>query len=161
MRYVAAAERQGLPRVVSIQNSYSLLDRQFEIGLAEVAIREKIGLLAYSPLASGTLTGKYGKSAQAIPASRSSESAAFTKRLLTPARIEAIDAYGQIAQDYGIEPAHLALAFAARQPFLSSVLMAASTVEQLQSNLGVLDISLPADIVKVINAVHDRHPNPK
>jgi len=161
MRYLAAAETLGLPRVVSIQNSYSLLDRQFDIGLAEVAIRENIGLLAYSPLASGTLTGKYGTSAQAIPGSRSSESAAFTKRLLTLARIGAIEAYAQIARDHGIEPAHLALAFAAQQPFMGSVLMAASTGEQLLSNIGAIDLELPSEAVKAVNAVHDSHPNPK
>jgi len=161
MRYLRAAETDGLPRVVSIQNSYSLLDRQFDIGLAEVAIREQIGLLAYSPLASGTLTGKYGTSAQAIPGSRSADSPAFAKRLLTPARTAAIEAYADIAREHALEPAHLALAFVAQQTFMGSVLMAASTLEQLQSNLGAIDLELPREAVKAINLVHDSHPNPK
>jgi aryl-alcohol dehydrogenase-like predicted oxidoreductase len=155
------ADLMTVPRVASIQNSYSLLDRQFEIGLAEVAIREGVGLIGYSPLASGTLTGKYGEKPAPIPGSRSDGSPSFVSRLLSPARHQAIAAYADLARAHGLEPAHMALAFAAQQPFMASVLMAASTADQLASNLGAIDVTLPKDVTQAINAIHDAHPNPK
>lgn len=160
MRYLFMADLSSLPRVASIQNSYSLLDRQFEIALAEAAMRENVGLIGYSPLASGTLTGKYSE-AIAIPGSRSEGSPSFAARMLSPARQKAIAVYGEIARAHGLAPAHLALAFAAQQPFMASVLMAASTAEQLAGNLGAIDVTLPREAVQAINAVHDAHPNPR
>jgi aryl-alcohol dehydrogenase-like predicted oxidoreductase len=160
MHYLQAAEQKGLPRPVSMQNSYSLLDRYYELGCAEFAIREGLGLLAYSPLASGTLTGKYA-SKTAIPGSRSSESPVFLSRLLTDNRQRAITAYAEIARAHGLEPAHMALAFIAQQPFTASVLMAASSAKQLESNLGAISVSLSKDVVQAINAIHDTNPNPK
>ena len=161
MRYLLMADITSLPRIASIQNGYSLLDRQFEIALAEVAMRENVGLIGYSPLASGTLTGKYGTAPAPIAGSRSEGSPGFVSRLLTPARQQAISAYGELARAHGLEPAHMALAFAAQQPFMASVLMAASSAEQLASNLGAIDLTLPKDVVQAINAIHDSHPNPK
>lgn len=161
MRYLFMADLMTVPRVASIQNSYSLLDRQFEIGLAEVATRENVGLIGYSPLASGTLTGKYGATPAPIAGSRSEGSPTFVSRLLSPARQQAIAAYGEVAQAHGLDMAHMALAFAAQQPFMASVLMAASSAEQLASNLGVIDVALPKEVVSAINQVHDAHPNPK
>lgn len=160
MRYLAATERSGAPRIASIQNGYSLLDRSFELGLAEVAMREQVGLIAYSPLAGGTLTGKYGSSPAPIPGSRSSDSPAFLTRF-TPAKQQAIAAYTELARQHGLEPTHMALAFARAQPFMTSVLMAASSVAQLECNLGAIDLALPKDLVQAINAIHDAHPNPK
>ncbi len=161
MRYLFMADLMTVPRVASIQNGYSLLDRQFEIGLAEVAMREEVGLIGYSPLAAGTLTGKYGASPAPLPGSRSEGSPTFVSRLLSPARAAAISAYGKVAREHGLDPAHMALAFAASQPFMASVLMAASRAEQLASNLGAIDLTLPKEVVPAINAVHDAHPNPK
>ncbi len=160
MRYLAAAESRGLPRVSSVQNGYSLLDRSFELGLAEVAVREQTGLIAYSPLAGGTLTGKYGSKPYPLPGSRSSQSAGFLARL-SEAKQRAILSYAGLARENGLEPAHLALAFAVRQPFVTSVLMAASTVAQLQQNLGAIEVSLSTEVVQAINAIHDAHANPK
>ncbi len=160
MRYLFMADLMSVPRVAAIQNGYSLLDRQFEIGLAEVACRENVGLIGYSPLASGTLTGKYS-SGVPIPGSRSEASPGFLGRMLSPARAAAIDAYGKIAREHGLDPAHMALAFAAQQPFMASVLMAASRAEQLSANLGAVGLILPKAVVQAINAVHDAHPNPK
>ncbi|QJR02874.1 aldo/keto reductase [Sphingobium yanoikuyae] len=160
MRYLKAADQGAAPRVASIQNGYSLLDRSFELGLAEVSMREQLGLIAYSPLAGGTLTGKYGSDPGPIAGSRSSDSAAFLSRF-TPERQKAIAAYTQLARDHGMEPAHMALAFARSQPFMTSVLMAASSVSQLESNLGAIDLAVPKDLAKAINAVHDAHPNPR
>jgi aryl-alcohol dehydrogenase-like predicted oxidoreductase len=161
MRYLFMADLMTVPRIASIQNGYSLLDRQFEIGLAEVALRENVGLIGYSPLASGTLTGKYGETPAPIPGSRSEGSPAFVARLLSPARQRTIAAYGEVARAHGLDMAHMALAFAAQQPFMASVLMAASSVEQLASNLGATSLTLTKEVVSAINAIHDSHPNPK
>lgn len=160
MRYLAAADHVGQARVASIQNGYSLLDRSFELGLAEVAMRENCGLIAYSPLAGGTLTGKYGADPAPIPGSRSSQSAGFLTRF-SPGKQRAILAYADLARAHGLEPAHMALAFARAQPFMTSVLMAASSANQLETNLGAIDLTLPPELVKAINAIHDAHPNPR
>jgi aryl-alcohol dehydrogenase-like predicted oxidoreductase len=160
MRYLAASKRAGLARIASIQNGYSLLDRSFELGLAEIAVREATGLIAYSPLAGGTLTGKYGDNPEPIPGSRSSQSSGFLARL-SPGKQQAIRAYAALARQAGLEPAPMALAFARQQPFVNSVLMAASSSNQLAGNLGAIDLTLPKDLMQAINAIHDAHPNPK
>jgi aryl-alcohol dehydrogenase-like predicted oxidoreductase len=160
MRYLSGAERQGLARISSIQNGYSLLDRYFELGLAEIAMREQTGLIGYSPLAGGTLTGKYGANPTALPGSRSSQSAGFLARL-SEGKQRAIRAYVDLARAHGLEPAHMALAFARQQPFMTSVLMAASSASQLEGNLGAIGVALPKELVLAINAIHDANPNPK
>ena len=93
--------------------------------------------------------------------SRSEGSPGFLARLLSPARQAAIAAYGAIAREHGLDPAQMALAFAAQQPFMASVLMAASRADQLAGNLGAINLVLPKEVVQAINAVHDAHPNPK
>lgn len=159
MRYLAAADAQRLPRLVALQNSYSLLDRHFETGLAEVAMREHLGLLAYSPLASGMLTGKYRAGAP-LPESRSSLFPGFERRF-RPRPLAATEAYAALAQELGLAPAALALAFVRQQPFTASVLMAARTVEQLRENLdAVTTTTLSAEAIKAVNAIHDGAPNP-
>lgn len=154
MRFLAEAERVGLPRIASVQNGYSLLDRYYELGLAEIGLREGLGLLAYSPLARGTLTAKY-RNRPADP------SDAFAARMLSENRKHAIAAYADLAAAHGLEPAHMALAFAKAQPFMGAVLMAASSVDQLRDNLGAVDLSLPKEVIQAINAIHDANPNPK
>ena len=156
MSYLSLAEA-GLPRLASVQNGYSLLDRYYELGLAEIGMREGLGLLAYSPLARGTLTGKYRNR----PADALGQSASFAARMLSENRKHAIAAYADLASAHGLEPAHLALAFARQQPFMGSVLMAASSVDQLRDNLGAIDVSLSKEVVQAINAIHDANPNPK
>lgn len=144
MRYLEAATQRGLPRMASIQNGYSLLKRQFETGLAEIAIQEAVGLIAYSPLGRGQLTGKW-----------------LPEEPRADARVDsAVRAYVDIAQRHGLSPATMALAFVRQQPFVTSVLMAASRVQQLEQNLESLDVTLSRDIVKEIDAVHDSDPNP-
>jgi aryl-alcohol dehydrogenase-like predicted oxidoreductase len=160
MRYLAEADAAAVPRLASIQNSWSLLDRQFEIGLAEVAMREAVPLIGYSPLAAGLLTGKYNPQAPAaIPGSRSSLSAGFASRF-KPQVLGAAAAYAGLAREAGLEPAAMALAFAAAKPFVGSVLMAASSAEQLAGNLKAIEVRLPKDLLKAIDAVHDAAPNP-
>jgi aryl-alcohol dehydrogenase-like predicted oxidoreductase len=151
MQYLIAAHQQGLPRIVSIQNSYSLLDRQFEIGLAEVAMREQVGLLAYSPLARGLLSGKYLDQTQSTDGrSRFSE-----KRLSVTAT------YANLAKRHGIDLPTIALAFVRQKPFTGSVLMAASNVAQLESNLKSLEVTLSKELMKEIDSIHDDSPNPR
>lgn len=159
MRYVAAARELGLPRIVTIQNGYSLLDRYFELGLAEVAMREQVGLLAYSPLAGGLLTGKYVAEPKPIPGSRSSLSPGFSARF-TEKKLRATAAYVDLARQHGLEPIAMALAFVRQQPFTTSVLMAASSPAQLELNLRGLEVTLSKELIKQINAIHDELPNP-
>jgi len=154
MHYLSLAEKSGLPRLASIQNGYSLLDRYYELGLAEIGMREGVGLIGYSPLARGHLTGKHlaDDAASADP-----------RMCLSANRRQAITDYVELARNAKVplEPAHMALAFARQQPFIASVLMAASSVSQLESNLGAIELTLSKDVMKSINAIHDHNPNPK
>jgi aryl-alcohol dehydrogenase-like predicted oxidoreductase len=159
MRYLAASNEFDLPRIVTIQNGYSLLDRYFELGLAEIAMREQIGLLAYSPLAGGLLTGKYVGSPKPIPGSRSSLSPGFSARF-TDKKLRATAAYVDLARQHGLEPVAMALAFVRQQPFTASVLMAASNSDQLDLNLKGIDLNLSKELIKQINTIHDDSPNP-
>jgi aryl-alcohol dehydrogenase-like predicted oxidoreductase len=152
MRYLSIAQERGLPRLATIQNGYSLLDRQFEIGLAEVAMREQVGLIAYSPLARGLLTGKYlGAEGESLEGrSRFSE-----KKLSVTA------AYVDLARRHGLSAEAMALAYVRQRPFVTSLLAAASSVEQLEGNLRSVDLSLSKDVIKEIDAIHDASPNPR
>lgn len=158
MRYLALAEQRGLPRVASIQNPYNLLNRVFEIGLAEIALREDLGLLAYSPLAMGALTGKYRHGARP-PAGRLTRFERF-KRYTTPAGVAAVEQYAQIAERHGLNLAQMALAFLLRQPFLTSAIVAGTTLDQLRTNIDAADLNLPDAVVAAIEAVHAAQPNP-
>jgi aryl-alcohol dehydrogenase-like predicted oxidoreductase len=158
MRYLMLAELRGLPRVASIQNPYNLLNRVFEIGLAEIALREDVGLLAYSPLAMGALSGKYRHGARP-PEGRLTRFDRF-KRYSTPAAAAAVEHYAQIAEQHGLNLAQMALAFLLRQPFLTSAIVGATTLEQLQTNLDAADLTLPDAVIEAIEAVHAAQPNP-
>lgn len=158
MRYLHLAETHGLPRVVSIQNPYSLLNRVFEIGHAEIALREQVGLLAYSPLAMGALTGKYRHGVRP-PQGRLTRFDRF-QRYNTPRGAAAVERYAQIAEAHGLDPAQMALAFLLRQPFLTSAIVGATTLEQLRTNLDSIDLALPEPVIAAIEAVHAAEPNP-
>lgn len=160
MQYLNAAGDHGQARIASIQNAWNLLDRRFEQDLAEFAIREQVPLIAYSPLAGGGLTGKYGADPRPIDGSRSSHIRNFVNRLGS-GRLAAIEAYSALAKAHGLELPQLALAFAAQQPFMGSVLMAASRAGQLEANLRAVDCVLPAELVEQVNAIHDLAPNPQ
>lgn len=148
----------GVPRIASIQNPYNLLNRSFEVGLAEIASRERCGLIAYSPLGFGCLTGKYRDGA-APPRARLSLFKHY-ERYSNPAGCRATERYVEIAQAAGIDPAHMALAFAASKPFVSSVIIGATSIAQLDHNLRALDLELPRDVEKAIDAVHEEISNP-
>ena len=158
-KYLSSAEAGLGSRVVSIQNPYNLLNRSFEIGLAEIAQRESVGLLAYSPLGFGTLSGKYlqGK----LPKnSRLKLFGERYQRYSTEAGQKACAEYLKLAQAYDLDPAQMALAFVNSRPFLTSTIIGATTLEQLATNIGSINIELPKDLLRKIEQVHVLHPNP-
>jgi aryl-alcohol dehydrogenase-like predicted oxidoreductase len=157
-RFLRASDQLGLSRVVSIQNPYNLLNRTFEIGLAEMAIRENVGLLAYSPLAFGMLSGKFLNGARP-PESRVVRWARFARYNGEIAE-RTTAAYVGIAREHGLDPAQMALAFVNRQRFVTSNLIGATTMAQLKSNLGSAAIKLSDDVITAIEGVHRAQPNP-
>ncbi len=158
MRYVAASEMYDVPRVVSIQNAYSLVNRTFETGLAEVTRREDVGLLGYSALAQGYLTGKYRNGA--LPAGARKTLFNRLQRYEHPRAIEAVDAYLDLAQEAGLDPSQMALAFAMSRSFMTSVILGATTIEQLDTDIGAADVALSADVLEKIDALHQEFGNP-
>ena len=157
-RYLHLAHERGLPRVVSIQNPYSLLNRSFEVGLAEIAIQERVGLLAYSPLGFGVLSGKFLNGARP-PAARVVRWSRFA-RYSGESGQQATAAYVAIAREHGLDPAQMALAFVNRQPFVTSTLIGATTMEQLDANLASIDVRLTDEVIQAIDAVHRTYSNP-
>jgi aryl-alcohol dehydrogenase-like predicted oxidoreductase len=157
-RFLRAAELGHGPRVVSIQNAYNLINRTFEMGLAEFAEREVVGLLAYSPLAQGYLTGKYRGGARP-PGARTT---LFERgqRYETPGVEAAIDAYLALAKEIGVDPAQLALAYVTSRPFVTSNIIGATTMAQLKTDLDSEDIDITTEIEARIDAIHQLHSNP-
>ena len=157
-QWLAAAERLGGPRVASVQNEYSLLCRLYDTDMAEMSVNEDVGLLAFSPLAAGFLTGKY--QAGAVPeASRMSLVPEMGGRM-TPRVLEAVAAYLAIAARHGLDPVHMALAWTLTRPFMGSSIFGATTVGQLEHALGAGDVVLSAEVLKEIDAAHKLHPMP-
>ena len=158
MKFLGLADSGNLPRPVSIQNPYNLLNRTFEVGLAEVAIREQCGLLAYSPLAFGMLSGKFENGAR--PAgSRLALFSRFT-RYANDQAIAATSRYVALAREHGLDPAQMALAFVTAQPFVTSNIIGATSLEQLDSNLASIDLQLSEEVLAGIEAIHKAQPNP-
>jgi aryl-alcohol dehydrogenase-like predicted oxidoreductase len=152
------ADNSNRPRIVSIQNPYNLLNRTFEIGLAEFALRDQVGLLAYSPTAFGTLSGKFLHGARPSQA-RVVRWSRFS-RYAGPIAEAATTAYVDIAQRHGLEPIQMALAFVTQQPFVTSNLLGATTLEQLRTNLGSAEVQLTPAVLEDIEAVQRQRPNP-
>ena len=157
-RYLRLAAHGNKPRVVSIQNPYSLLNRTFEVGLAEMAIREQCGLLAYSPLAFGTLSGKYLHGAR--PAGARLTLFERFQRYTGERAVSATEAYVNLARESGLDPAQMALAFVTQQPFVTSNIIGATTMAQLKSNIASAEIKLEPAQLAAIEAVHAANPNP-
>ncbi|MFM1890928.1 MAG: hypothetical protein RLZ44_5, partial [Pseudomonadota bacterium] len=158
MQYLRLAERHGLPRMVSIQNPYSLLNRSFEVGLAEIAHRERVGLLAYSPLGFGVLSGKYLNGAR--PAgSRLALFDSYT-RYSNPQAEAATAAYVALARAHGVAPAQLALAYVTSRPFVTANIIGATRMDQLETNLASTELQLSEELLAGIEAIHTEHPNP-
>ena len=158
MKFLELADREGLPRVESIQNPYGLLNRTYEIAMAEVSHREDVGLLAYSPLGMGLLTGKYRHGAKP-EGSRMAVFERFT-RYDGKETLEATEQYLQLADEHGLNPTHMALAFVNTRPFVLSNIIGATSMDQLKMNIDSLDVTLNKDVLKGIEAIQQRIPNP-
>ncbi|HFV9293046.1 MULTISPECIES: NADP(H)-dependent aldo-keto reductase [Serratia] len=154
MRYLQLAEKHELPRIVSIQNPYSLLNRSFEIGLAEISQHEGIELLAYSSLAFGTLSGKYLNGAKPAGA-RNTLFSRFTRYSSAQSQA-AIAEYVALAKKHGLDPSQMALAFVRQQPFVASTLLGATTLEQLKMNIDSFDVVLNEEVLQALEEIHSR-----
>lgn len=152
MRYIAAAERLGLPRVASIQNAYSFVNRTFEVNLAEVARRENVGLLAYSTLAQGYLTGKYRDGA--LPPGARKTLFNKMQRYEHPRTQQAVNAYVDLAKEFGLDPAQMAIAHAMSRSFMTSVILGATRMDQLENDIAAAELSLGDDVLERIDALH-------
>ncbi len=148
MKFIHHAETRRLPRIVSIQNVYNLLSQNFEHGLSEIAIREDVGLLAYSPLAQGYLTGKYQNGA--LPEGSRKQLFNRMQRYETPVAPVAIDAYLKIAHDHGLNPAQMALQWVTTRPFVTSNIIGATTMDQLRMNIDSIHVPLSEEVLKAI-----------
>ena len=158
MRYLHLADKHDLPRIVTIQNPYSLLNRSYEVGLAEVTQYEEVELLAYSCLGFGTLTGKYLNGAKPAGA-RNTLFSRFT-RYSGEQTQKAVAAYVDIAKRHGLDPAQMALAFVRRQPFVASTLLGATTMDQLKTNIESFHLNLSEEVLAEIEAVHQVYTYP-
>jgi len=158
MRFLHAAKELNLPRAVSVQNPYSLLNRSFEIGMAEIAHREGLGLLAYSPLGFGVLSGKYLGDNQP-PGARLTLFDRFQRYRGHRGQL-ATEAYVSLARSQGLDPAQMALAYVLSRPFVTSVIIGATGLDQLASNLKSLDLSLSPLVLSAIEEIHQHNPNP-
>ena len=159
-KYLELSKEKKLPRMISIQNPYSLLNRTYEVGLAEISIRDEIGLLAYSPLASGYLSGKYRN--ETYPkGSRIERDWDFWKyRYNTPNLKNAVEEYYKISKKYNLNMSQMSLKFCEIQPFMTSVIIGATTMEQLKTNIESVNVNLSDDIIKEINKVQTIYPSP-
>lgn len=152
------AETKDLPRVMSVQNPYSLLNRTYEVGLAEISIREQCGLLAYSPLGFGVLSGKYLEGKR--PEGRRLTLFPDYKRYLNPKGEQATSRYVGLARQHGLDPAQMALAYVNTRPFLTSNIIGATTMEQLKANIESIDVKLSEEVLEGIEHIHTDQPNP-
>ena len=157
MRFLEES-KQSLPRMITIQNSYSLLNRQFEVGNAEISMREKIGLLAYSPLACGVLTGKYIEGKDAAN-SRLNLFKRFVRYSSDQSTL-ATKKYLALANELGISLTHMALAFVNQQTFVTSNIIGATNMNQLKENIDSIDVELNPNTVNAINEIHEEIPDP-
>ena len=157
-QYVKLAEASGLPRPVSIQNEYSLLNRLFDLDLAEVSVREDVGLLAFSPLAAGILSGKYADGA--VPeGSRMTLNPDMNGRYTTYSK-QAIDAYLDIAARHGLVPSQMAIAYCLQRAFMTSAIIGATSMPQLKENIGAKDVSLSEEVLTDIAGIYRQWPMP-
>ena len=157
MQYQSFAIKNNWPSMVSIQNPYSLLNRTYEVGLAEVSHREKMGLLAYSPLGFGVLSGKYLNASP--PGARLSLFNSYTRYSNSQGK-QATQAYVTLANEYGYSPSQMALAFVNTRAFVTANIIGATTMKQLKENIDSIQIELSGEVVEGIENIHQEHPNP-
>ena len=159
LKYLQLSKDNNLPRMMSIQNPYNLLNRSYEVGLAEISIREKIGCLAYSPLASGYLSGKYRN--KAFPkGSRMERDFDFWTRYRKPNIDEAVEEYFKISKEHNLDMSQMSIKFCEIQDFVTSVIIGATTMEQLKTNIESVNVNLSDDVIKKINKIQTIYPNP-
>ena len=158
-KFLELSKSQDLPRVMSVQNPYNLLNRTYEVGLAEISIREQSGLLAYSPLASGVLSGKY-RNNQKPKGSRLQLFGDYFPRYAGKSSNLAVEEYFKVAKKHKISLAQLSLAFVNQQSFVTSNIIGATTMKQLEENIGSTNIKLSSEIIDKINSVHKNNSNP-
>ncbi|MBS55904.1 MAG: NADP(H)-dependent aldo-keto reductase [Gammaproteobacteria bacterium] len=156
--YLRLEREHGYNKIMSIQNPYSLLNRIYEVGLAEITHRENVGLLAYSPLGFGMLTGKY---AEGTPSdSRLGLYGDWFTRYSNKPSIDAVSKYINLAREFSITPTQLALAFVNSRPFLTSNIIGATKMSQLEENIDSIEVSLNTEILEAIEEIHVSNPNP-
>ena len=158
-KFLEISKNKNLPRMLSVQNPYNLLNRTYEVGLAEMSVREKAGLLAYSPLACGYLSGKY-RNNQMPKGTRIERDGEFWTRYNKPNSDKAIDAYFKIAEKHKLNLAQMSLKFLEIQPFVTSVIIGATTMDQLKTNIESVNIKLTNEVINEINEVQKTYPNP-
>ena len=157
-KYLELSKSKNLPRVMSVQNPYSLVNRTYEIGMSEISIRDRCGLLVYYPLAAGALSGKY-RGGQ-MP--KNSRMALFKgwERMINPLAMKAYDEYYKLAKDNNMTMVQLAQSFVNSRPFVTSNIIGATTMEQLKENIESINIELSDEIMEKINLIHNNNPNP-
>jgi len=159
LKYLEISKDNNLPRMMCVQNPYNLLNRSYEVGLAEISIREKIGCLAYSPLASGYLSGKYRN--KAFPkGSRMERDFDFWTRYRKPNIDEAVEEYFKISEEHNLDMSQMSIKFCEIQDFVTSVIIGATSMEQLKTNIESVNVNLSDDVIKKINKIQTIYPNP-
>jgi aryl-alcohol dehydrogenase-like predicted oxidoreductase len=159
MKYLQASEQYNLPRPVTIQNSYSMIHRGYEVGMSEVSLRENVGLLAYSPLAQGVLSGKY-LNGNLPEGARGTLFPRFIARYKNDSSERAVKKYLEIAEKNNLTLTELSLAFVNQLPFVTSNIIGATKLDQLKENINSINVTLSDETLKEINAVHAEIPNP-
>ncbi|RXR21085.1 aldo/keto reductase [Flavobacterium amnicola] len=157
MKFLNEAEKHNLPRIATIQNPFSLLNRLFEVGLSEICMRENVGLLAYSPLGFGFLTGKYLNSTP--PNSRMGTFPNFV-RYTNENCYKVTQLYQELAHSLGLTVTELAIAFVHHQPFVTSTIIGATTLDQLEENINAFEVRLTDEVIAAIDRIQELHPNP-
>ena len=157
-KYLELSKNKNLPRMMSVQNPYSLVNRTYEVGMSEISIRDKCGLLVYYPLAAGALSGKYrnGK----MPKNARMTLFKGWERMINPLAMKAYDEYHELANEFKITMVQLAQAFVNSRPFVTSNIIGATTMDQLKENIGSIDVDLNQEIIDKINSIHNKNPNP-
>ncbi len=158
MKFLHLAEKLGVSKFVSVQNPYSLLNRTYEIGMSEIAKYEDVGLLAYSPLAFGYLTGKFRNGAR--PANARVTLFPRFSRYSNPQSEWATEQYAQLAEKHGLSLTQMALAFIKQQFFVTSTIIGATNLDQLKENIQAFEIKLSSEVLQCIEAIHTQQPNP-
>jgi aryl-alcohol dehydrogenase-like predicted oxidoreductase len=159
MNYLKLSKDKDLPRMMSIQNPYSLLNRSYEVGLSEISIREKIGCLAYSPLASGYLSGKY-RNGKFPKGSRMERDFDFWTRYQKPNVDKIVEEYFKISKKYGLDISQMSIKFCEVQDFMTSVIIGATSMEQLKTDIESVKVKLDEKVIKEINEIQKIYPNP-